>query len=62
MPFNILLVEDNIQKKEKILDFIKSIDFKALIFSASMELTSDLSIDSMDFFKVSKVLFKSKLT
>lgn len=35
MPFNILLVEDNIQKKEKILDFIKSIDSLNLVADAS---------------------------
>ena len=35
MSFNILLVEDNIQKKDKILDFIKSIDSMNIVAIAS---------------------------
>ncbi len=35
MSFNILLVEDNIQKKDKILDFIKSIDSMNIVAVAS---------------------------
>lgn len=35
MPFNVIIVEDNIQKKQKVLDFIKSVNSLRVIEIAS---------------------------